>query len=305
MCLALLPGAAASGEDGGRRPEARAAATEWLRSFVKTLNRPVEVYHYAYRPAIGLPAQGPVPDEARYVPEYLRRKSRRYWDSKSATRPYMMAGGLYAAIDPVITRTFGGIGESWALFQLTLPAGFRFVDVRGWSDNEGKVQRFPPAVRQQLVQAGCAVEFPSELLVAQESPECRALAVETMQALDADGLMYRYQGFAFEGCQGRPVGAFILTRPERVGRAQLLTSESPGPAAATEAHRRVRQLYLEARGLGSVYPAPWPDLAGLAAPERMVPWKQERLFGCGGHQEDRMPGPVAGQGAHPVDGGGP
>jgi len=298
LAAALVAGAAFAGDAGaggsgsGGGQGAR-LATEWLRPFVKALSRPVEVYHYAYRPSARLPAQGPLPAEGPSVSEYLQRKSQAYWNPDSATRPYMMAGGLYAAIDPVITRTFGGIGDSWALFQLTLPAGFTFVDVRGWSDNGGRAQRFPPAVREALGQEGCAVDFPSEMLVAQESKACRTLAVEVMRALDVGGLMYRYQGFAFDSCGARPagaVGAFILTRPERAERSQLFTSESPGPGAATESHRRVRQLYLEAKGLGSVHPVPWPDLAGLAPPERMKTWKEERLFGCGKHPEDGLPG---------------
>lgn len=298
LLAALLSGAAFAGDgtgdpgEGEISPAARLVAG-WLRPFVKALGRPVEVYHYAYRPAARLPAQGPLPSEGPTVTAYLERKSKSYWNPDSPVRPYMMAGGLYAAIDPVITRTFGGIGDSWALFQITLPAGFTFVDVRGWSDNEGKVQRFPPAVREALVQQGCTVDFPSELLVALESKACRALAIEVMRALDVGGLMYRYQGYAFAGCNARPVGAvgaFILTRPERAERSQLFTSESPGPAAATESHRRVRQLYLEAKGLGSVHPVPWGNLSRLAPPERMKSWKEERLFGCGEHPEDALPG---------------
>jgi hypothetical protein len=290
--LALLPAAALAAGDGGTPPAA--GAVEALRPFVRTLGRTIEVYHYAYRPAIGLPGQGPIPTGTPFVAEYLARKSAGYWDEKSPTRPFMMAGGLYAAIDPVITRTFGGIGDRWALFQLTLPAGFTFVDVRGWSDNEGRVERFPPAVREQLAAAGCPVEFPSELLIGLESPACRALALEVMRSLGVGGLLYRYQGYEFAGCAERSLGAFIIVHPDRLERAQLLTSQSPGPAEATEAHLRVRQLHVEARGLGSVYEPPWPDLAAPAARERMAQWKKERLFGCGGHPEDRMPGAPSG-----------
>ncbi|HVE83762.1 MAG TPA: hypothetical protein VND93_12970 [Myxococcales bacterium] len=291
VCLALAPGLAGAAGDGGSAGAGGSGAARWLRPYVKALGRSIEVYHYAYRPAIGLPAEGPLPADPAFAGRYLERKGGGFWNLGYATRPFMVVGGLYAAIDPVISRTSGGIGERWVLFQLTLPAGFRFLDVRGWSDNDGKVQRFPPAVRAELSRAGCDVEFPSQLLILQETPACRALGVEAMKAVDADGLMYRYQGYAFDGCQGRPVGAFIIVRPERVEKVQVLISQSPGPDAATEAHLRVRRMYEEARGLGSTYPVPWPDLAALPAPEHMAEWKRERLFGCGGHPEDRMPGP--------------
>jgi hypothetical protein len=169
--------------------------------------------------------------------------------------------------------------------------------VRGWADNAGRAQRFPPEVTERLAQAGCPVDFPSQLLVAAESPECRRLAVEVARALDVGGLLYRYQGIAFDACRGRQTGSFILLRPEQdLARATLMTSQPPRRERTPVDHLLVREMFRRARQAGSLHPAPWPELEGRAVPLDTPAWMREHLFGCGGHVEDRMPGTPPGEG---------
>jgi hypothetical protein len=47
-----------------------------------------------------------------------------------ASGPTYFGPGLYTAIDPLISRDFGGDGAKWTLIQVTLPKGSRVVSLR-------------------------------------------------------------------------------------------------------------------------------------------------------------------------------
>lgn len=49
---------------------------------------------------------------------------------------YGMAGsGLYAAIDPNYTRSYGGAGDGWVLMQIQIPKKFRIIDADDLNNN--------------------------------------------------------------------------------------------------------------------------------------------------------------------------
>jgi tetratricopeptide (TPR) repeat protein len=279
-----------------------------LLPHVKTLTRPVHVWHYAQRGRIGLQAEGYVPPDAPEIAPYLRGRFARYWDL--TLRPYEdgTVSGLYVAVDPVASRAWGGSGEAWALVQMVLPRGFRLVDVRTWGDERDRRLAFAPEVAARLSAAGCAAAGPAELLTLMESDACRAAAVRTMVDLDVDGILYDFLSKDLAGCPPRGRGGFILVRAEAVDLAQaklLVRETEPGPGgpadAAAEDRRRVVELFAAARAAGSTRPLPWPELATAGdaadaahaadAADDHREWMAEHLFGCGSHAEDRMPEP--------------
>jgi len=274
------------------RAEDELSAAETLRPFLKELSREVSTYHYAYRPAMGLRADGPLAEGQELTDAYVQRKMVRYWSLEVDARPYAMVSGLYVAADPVIGRTFGGIGESWALFRIPLRKGFRFVDVRA-TDREGLPQRLPPDLRAQLRRAGCDAQFPAALLTGLESLACHRIAVRTVKDLDVDGIVYPYQASGFDECRGRSSGAFIVLRTTGLGRALLMTSESP--RVVSDDHRIVRGLFELARHAGSFHPSPWPKLETTAAMPDLQTWMREHLFGCGEWPEDKVPNAAEGR----------
>jgi len=264
-------------------PSAAAA----LRGAIRTLGRDVETWHYAYRPAARLPLHGAIPPDDPIVAAYLERRVSRYASVDAPAGPYAMSGGLYVAVDPVIGRTFGGIGESWALFRVPLRRGFRFVDVRAPGPDVAPAP-LPREVRRTLARAGCRARTASALLVGLESRECHRIALRTLAELDVDGILYPYQAIDFRQCPVRERGAFIVLRTAHLGDGRIFTHELAG--APTEDHRLVEALFDLAREAGALHPSPWVELRGAAAPDDVRAWMREHLFGCGGWPEDTPPG---------------
>ncbi len=278
--LALLP--VSSGADD------LPSLTDALRATVKSLSRPIHTYHYAIRHRLQLPVGYVAPDDPSHH-SYLLMKVGRYWDLGLPVNPYATASGLYVGTDPVIPRAFGGVGEVWAMMEVVLPEGFRYVDVRRRDDRPAERQKFTPEVRARLAEAGCRVEYPETLVIALESAPCREIAVRALRTLDVDGILYRFQRTRFRECGERPEGGFIVLKPSSVALdTRLFTSES-APDGALGDRLRIRELFRLAREAGSRRDIPWPDLTGGPSRDETVAWMRTHLFGCGEYPEDRLP----------------
>ena len=264
-----------------------------VRPYVKTLTRPVYVWHYAMRGRLGVTPAGYIPPDAAELESYLDGRFGRYWDLSLTPHEDATVSGLYVAADPVASRAWGGVGNGWAMVQLVLPRGFRFVDVRPPRVG-GQPAGFAPDVVARLTAAGCDAASPAELLTMLESIACRHAAVRTMVDLDVDGILYDWLSRQLAGCPDRPQGAFLLVREEAVDllQARLFVHETAPPAGPDEAaadRRRVQALFVVAQQAGATRPAIWPDLPAEPAPEELRSWMAEHLFGCGGHAEDALP----------------
>ena len=273
-----------SGEPGAGASEAVAA---WLASHVKTLTRPVSTYHYAMRTRIGLPAEGPVP--TGFDPSvYLGIKIPRYWDLSLQPHPFSTASGLYVSTDPVIARGFGGSGDVWAMIEVVLQSGFRFVDVRIAGDRLADGEKLPPPIRRVLSAGGCEVQFAQTLVIAQESRNCREIAVHVMRQLHVDGILYNFPAKRLNPCPARPEGAFIVVDSAgvRLDTARVFVAESRAPGRES-----VHDMFVRAREAGSHLPLPWPDLHGEIDGPQTSAWMKDHIFGCGGYAEDQFLAP--------------
>src|SRR5579872_184938 len=282
--LGILLAAHMTRASGGEAPDALSeAVAAWLKPRVKLLSRELDVYHYAMRTRIGLPGHGPPPGDFDPTP-YLQMKVPRYWDLSLEVHPFSTASGLYVASDPVIARAFGGSGDVWAMIELVLKPGFRFVDVRGAEGAAADEARLPAALRSPLAAAGCDVQFAQTLLVAQEVRECRALAVKVLRSLQVDGILYEFPSKNFEPCRERPPGGFIVVSPDGyvASRTRVFVTESE-----SSERLRIQDLFARAHEAGSRLTPPWPGLP--SAPQaQMVPWIRQNIFGCGNYPEDRV-----------------
>ena len=283
LLLLPLPGllAAAAPDAAGRAP---VSAADALRPLVRVLSRSVYVWHYVSRARAGVPA-GYVPPDWPGIDPFLRGKLSRFWDPSLPVAPSATVSGLYAGIDPVAGRHFAGVGEGWAVVQIELPAGLRFLDVR---PPAGAPAPLPRATRARLAVAGCAAELPESLVVAMDSAPCREIAVASLGELGAGAILADFPRFAFRECAARPTGVFVLLDPALLapGRVRLLTRESAADAAQAD-RLRIRALFARARAAGSLRPLPWPELADQAPPPDLDAWMREHLLGCGGFAEDR------------------
>jgi hypothetical protein len=276
--------AAALAPATARADESVAAAV--LRAHVHALARPVHTYHYLVRHRLGLPAEGYVAPDHPGVEPYLRMKVARYWDLGIPTRPYATASGLYLATDPVISRAFGGVGDVWAMIQVPLAAGFRYVDVRRSAGGRAGQGLLPAAARRELAARGCEVEYADTLLIALESSACRRAAVQVLQELGVEGILYDFQRGRFSGCDQRPQGGFIVLDARALGPAKLFVKESAADVASAD-RAMIRELFRRAREAGSRRIPPWPELGGAPPRGDVDRWMAAHLFGCGPHPEDR------------------
>lgn len=265
---------------------------EAFQPYVKALTRDVYTYHYVTRDRLGLPREGPARVDDPRLPGYVRAKVDRYWDLSLPTHPDAMVSGLYVGTDPVATRAYGGTGAIWALVQVVLKSGFRFVDVRneGWRVQHPVRRRLPADLSAQLEALGCATDSPSWLLTALESASCREQAVRILRELDVDGILYNFPNVPFTSCPARPDGAFIVVRPGtvRFDRLALFTRWTSGEDAGVPERLMIQDLFRRAREAGSRRFPLWPELPA-ARPEAVDGWMREHLFGCGDYPEDRLP----------------
>jgi hypothetical protein len=264
-----------------------------MRSLVKILSRPVHTYHYTMRSRIGLSESGYVLPDHPAVRPFLRQKIDRYWDASLATRPNAQVSGLHVGVDPVASRAFGGVMQVWALVQIVLEPGLRFLDVRTPGSITGRLPQFSSDIRRSLIDRGCNAASPATLVTSLESSSCRQIALDAVRTLDVDAILYDFPSFGFEECRGRANGAFILLRHALVsaGSTTLLTSESAEDRATVD-RAIIRALFESARRSGSRRELPWPatDAATLSAGSRTA-WMASHLFGCGDYAEDRVPPP--------------
>jgi hypothetical protein len=102
-------------------------AVEYYRPMVHPLKNSVFVYHWN-----GGGARGDSP----LVYQQVEKWTRSFWQSYG--NPETVSGGmygrgLYTAIDPVYSFSFGGGPENWFLLELELPVGFKLLDIAAQS----------------------------------------------------------------------------------------------------------------------------------------------------------------------------
>lgn len=257
----------------------------WLGERVRTLERPVHLYHYTTRARLGLEDGYIAPRDPRLTP-YLQGKVERFWSPDAPISAGATVGGLYAATDPVAGRAFGGAGDGWALVEMVLEQGFRYLDVRdgSWSGARQRDRALPVVLTRELEGLGCEAAYPAELLLMLESRSCRQIALQVLRALGVDGLLYSFHRFDYPACGGRDEGAFVILRDDRLrlDASRLFTSVLPAADDAAAAERqRIQTLFARARQAGSTRALPWTSLEPLPAAGPFVDWMRSSLFGCG------------------------
>lgn len=104
--------------------EAELLLTGDLLASVKTLDKEIRIYHYFFVPQIHQ-ALTQASGRDAYVSRYFDIVYGRFWDLNFVTDQFINAGpGLYAAIDPSISKSFGN-----AVAEISLMPGTRFLNV--------------------------------------------------------------------------------------------------------------------------------------------------------------------------------
>jgi hypothetical protein len=248
-----------------------------LRTRVHALTGEVDLYHYVSRGQLKLPPTGVLDLSSATITGHPITRSRAFF---AAPPPFNSgdAPGLYAAIDPVASRGWGG--GDFLLYRIRLPKGATYVDL---------ISPVSPAVAAKTTAASCAPDY--RHIVMSLDPSCRPLGLAVVAKLGVQALRYDFLAATnFGGCKAKDRGtsAFVLLAFDKLPKdaVQVFAAEigAAGAGAAGRAASDGRCLDITPGGLfGSKDDRPWPSLDGQAS--GTTDWMNQHLLFCNGINE--------------------
>lgn len=218
---------------------------KFLEERVVTLKKPVFIYNWSPN---GKMSEA---DIQRFAPASSRTFWQMYGNSKGVDNMY--GSGLYGAVDPVLTASYGGYDkESWLLVEMELPAGFKLLDValfltnpltKGISEEAKKVaEAFDCPINggeDKWFQSGGAAT----------SPKCQQLVKKIYQEIiKIDGFAYSYGRTAFRECtEYEGYKAFVITDSKWM-TPKLVRPFTSKTATNLEERIRIQTIFLKALG---------------------------------------------------------
>ena len=255
-----------------------------LLPYVRTMSRPVTLWHWTHRSDTRIPAQGIVDSRDPNFLQYLDRRANSYFrmSPKNASN---VGTGLYFAIDPVMTESYGG-KKGGVLVQAELAAGARIIVIDFGS-------MFSSELSAELGSFGCGYrDFRIGIMGTfgyDENPACEAIRIAIAQSrtLGAVGFRYAYSSEEFSFCQSRPHVAFNFWSTAAFRNVKGLTPELNLSDPATADKALVRAYFDDAR-IDSVFlqhfvpppPSAMPPLSYVQS------YSATHLIGCGNYIED-------------------
>jgi hypothetical protein len=223
---------------------------------------------------------------------------KRYWDHQLDPKNAGMGDGLYLALDPVITRSYGRGSNQWVLTEVRLPKGFRILDAHR--------QGHSPMSKEQLElmnRLGCTMDEHDDPLAKElvnpknnnKSPSCAAVIRRLLnETLKVDALAYGYDSTYFSECDAtnpHRQTALVVMNGEKISSADIrifnrTTNDD------LDSRIRIQSLIAKAR-LAREEPAPatlktdaggallWHDLEGKPYDSGVSEWIRKNTFACG------------------------
>ncbi len=181
----------------------------FLEQRVVTLKKPVTIYNWSSN---GKMSEA---DISRYAPASSTTFWQMYGNPKGMENMY--GSGLYGAVDPVVTASFGGYDKSsWLLVEMELPVGFKILDLpsalttpltKGISEEARKVAdlfdcSLSSGEDKWFSNGGATI-----------SQKCQQLVKKIYQdILKIDGFAYSYSRTPFKECTAfEGYRAFVIT----------------------------------------------------------------------------------------------
>ncbi len=185
-------------------------AVKFFASKVKVLKRSVTVYHWERN--------------TYYIPSSLAKY---FWRAYGQTSSSMYGAGLYAAVDPVLTYSYGGGDTSaWTLMEMILPVGFKLFELNV-SDQSKKFDGLEAIEAQFSCPSLRDVDALFDSGGSKVSESCRGLIKNILQdILKIDGIAYSYSYTHFDVCQnssGMSNKAFIITNDSWMTSENVIT----------------------------------------------------------------------------------
>ncbi len=177
-------------------------AEKYFERYIYELEQPILVYNWSPA-ALKLKS---ATDPMAY--KYVASSTRTYWQAQNNVDEddNMYGRGLYAALDPVATRSYGKWSGTWVLLEMQLPKGFRMLDLNRDGQNS-----FPERIQSILRSVNCPINWDDKQgmfsnLMSPKVPkidaQCMALIKHIFQKTHAiDGFAYGYNSTSFMECQ--------------------------------------------------------------------------------------------------------
>ena len=249
-----------------------------LKKGIFVLEKPVHVYHYFQGGGNWQSAYSADDPAGR---QYVSGSSGSYWaEQGKRDGGNAMGFGLYAAIDPVVSRSYGG--QSYVMMRLELPVGFRFITTLRKS-GQGE---FSKPAKAALKSLGCLFRSLTgeardlEVFMGSKqgsSQRCiDGLRVLVKDKLGVEGLLYRFPGAEIKECTDYFFrrGAFVIMSDgwlERGGNVRVFTAQTPD----------ARDERLKIASLANSANLSWPDTSEHLPAEEVSAWVQSTFLGCG------------------------
>jgi hypothetical protein len=267
VCLAIPAAAHAD-----QAADTRQMLADYVRPYVQTLPREFHVYHWTAGSKITGSADAQLPPMDPRIRDYATRIKDLFWNPFRNADGGMAGDGLYVAIDPVASRSYGD-----TLLQIVMPEGTRFLAFG--------LQYFPPLLLRAMQAQGCDQNTVVSLFVRSwTSEDCRRLRDRVTRDLDIQAIRYSWSSSLYRICNRLVPWAFVII-DERALNPDRIVAFRPADAPQPDAHAYNRVLLNEiARKAGASF---WTEL-DLSAPAMDVDaWIRDNLYGCGDRLEYR------------------
>jgi hypothetical protein len=201
--------------------------------------------------------------------------------------------GIYVAIDPVATRSYGGTQGDPQLYVITLKKGA--VLLNGTDD-------LPEAEMQEMWSianslnctsgktAGTDLTTPIEQILQSQSEDCRKIVTVTLANLKVEAIAYNYSGVGLSDCRSRQVAINIVS-PNAIKAEDLALYTDSIQLEGTPLAALTRRLFEEGfndyttrveRASDTGYEIPRTLMSTPVAADPIYSnWRSAKIFACG------------------------
>ena len=215
-------------------PSSTPRLAELIKLNTKVFSSNYLVFHYENGAGREIP---PLNSQQNF--QHLQKRMDRF-ANENFTSADVAGPGVYAAIDPLASREFGGKAE-WLLYELTLRKGAKYLDAQNFSISEG--------VADELSSLGCEVfEGQGIFEIALLWPtRCRVLFSNQLNAEFIGAIAYPYQAANIRQCdQNRQIAFNIINEIAIIPENTTVFSKAlPKGNASLSAAGFVEALYKE------------------------------------------------------------
>lgn len=280
IALALLPSLTRAAD--GIDPEAYLELKALVKPYLYELKKPIYVYNW-HEAGPGESLSPNDQDPVAY--QSLVKFSGRYWEKRPENTQGAYGTGLYVAIDPVESRSYGGTSPRWVLTEIRLPEGFRVLDLG--RDGASPVPMQHTSLIDRL---GCPKEWKNEGLLHnlfKETTNGRCLAaIQKLfrEDFQLDGFSYAYSGASFAGCESRNLPAFVVTSGKKLSpnNVRILNRQTQGDE---NTRARIQALFRRSKSLSDDSAEDGPTVGQIQAQmkklhyEAYFSWLPNRVVG--------------------------